>query len=452
MTLDDSLLLSYDRKRGKPKGTDHAALSPSQAKRFKEDPHIFYLKKIEGLDEPFSMPLALGIAVHEAMEEFLRHRYMNKNGLEGSIEETAEVFRSELKDAWDKLPEDEKTVRVNPDDPTNPRDRETFEVTLERQTNKLLWLIDGLCRSIDHIDYNIFKAQRNPHALEESVGTLAKERDLPHDTIESYDPHVGEYGDINVSLIAGVPVRGRADCIGQWPDGSLGIIDHKCVTKVIAFYPNFRGGRVSYDPSYDPATDLQLDLYSAASGIPRAGFQFMLRQPQYLPDDNVLRDGWIEESEFKGNGFPTALVSRADGLRYVGIYRPTEEDGADPAWRLPGVRHRAGSRLRDIAERMTESMLLHQDGVEPEIAFPAGDPEEIAKKACPYCHFNDTDDCRNPREANAESREQYRKQITKREEIASSLSPIQERREHWENLRNEHNLPSRSKWVDQIDI
>jgi hypothetical protein len=31
-----------------------------------------------------------------------------------------------------------------------------------------------------------------------------------------------------------------------------------------------------------------------------------------------------------------------------------------------------------------------KEGVEPKIAFPAGDPEEIAKKACPFCEFNET--------------------------------------------------------------
>ena len=440
--VDDSLYLSYSRRNNRPKGVDEAALSPSVASRYREDPHKFYLRKVRGLDEPFSMPLALGVAAHGAQEDFLRRRYQKDRTQKQAVRAAAQTFRDALADNWGQL--DNPTIKINTDQPENPRGREEMEISLGEQIDRIQPLLHGLWASIDGLDYKLFEAQRDPQGLEISVGELAKDRGQPHAEIESYDPHSGEYGPMPVAVVGGVPVRGRIDCVGTWPDGRPGIIDHKCVSKVVPYYPVGNSWR-SYEPSYNAASDLQLDVYSAGAGIERAGFQFMLRRPQYLPDNNVLHEDWYDERDWRGRGLPGFFVNGEDGLRYVGIWRPTEDDGAQEPYRLEDVRHRAAARLRDVAEHMTESFLLHEDGVSPEIAFPAGDPEDIAKKACPYCHFGPEGigRCAQPRDDTEASREDYREAIKRREEICQDHPEIVERREHWAEYRRQHNLPER---------
>lgn len=445
MNVDDSLLLSYDRREKKPKPVARAALSPSSAGRYAEDPHRFYLKKVRGLDEPFTMPLVLGIAVHEAQETFLRERYVHGKTHKQAARVGADKVRTVLAQEWRNL--EDQTVRVNPDRPESPRGREELEVSLDRQQEKMENLLHGLWASIDQLDYSLFQAQRNPQALEKSVGRLAVERGQPNHEIESYDPVAEEYGPMPTALVAGVPVRGRVDCVGTWPDGSKGIIDHKCVSKVVPYYPirgqtQWRG----YDPNYDAATDLQLDVYSAGAGIARAGFQFMLRRPQYMPGDNVLYEDWYDERDWQGEGMPGLFVNDGHGdLRYIGVWRGTEDDGASDPYKISSIRTRAGARLRDIGEHMTESFLLLKDGVAPEVAFPAGNPDEIAQKACPYCHFGpeETGRCPSPREDTSESKDDFLQTVERREEICTSHPLITERRERWEELRRKHGVRER---------
>lgn len=451
---DDSLLLSYSSRSAEPKGTERAALSPSQASRFAEDPHLFYLKKVRGLDEPMSMPLVVGIAAHDAMEEFLTSRYQRELGWKESVRRASRECEQSLEGVWDELDEEDRVVKENPDDASNPRDREERSISLSEQTEELINILHGQWRAIEQYggQYSAYAAQHNPQHVEVPVGKLADQNGQPTSTIYSYDPVQGRMRDMRVGLLGSVPIRGRIDCVGRkngW-DRPM-IIDHKCSSKVVPYYP--KHGRPNadwtrYDPSYNAADDLQLDLYSGAGGVERAGFQFMLRRPQHLPDDNVLYPGWVDERVWEDEGLPMSMVTDDEGrVRYVTVWRPTVEDGAAEghAYNLQSVRYRAATRIRDIAERMTESFLLLQDGVKPTVAFPGGDPDEIARKACPFCHFGPegTRACGAPREPSKKSKADYEEALEERESHCEQNSRVQERREHWDHVRQQLDLPPR---------
>ena len=444
MPVDESLLLSYSPSKSEPKGTGKAALSASTCRRFAEDPHKFYLEKVEGLKEPPSIPLAVGIGVHEAMEEFLE-RYGGS-----SLKEAGKAAFRELRDGlsvkWDEVKD--KTVRINREDPTNPRNREEIAVEYDDMAEWLDAVLWGLFESVESEvgEYKLLQAQKDLDAAEKPVGKMAREAGLPSSTIYSYDPARGKRRDMPVAVIAGVPVRGRADAICNWPGGGQVVIDHKCTSKVVPYYPPYSGGGgwKMYEPSDDAQDSLQLDLYSAASGIGRAAFQFLLRRPQHEPAGRLHPD-WIDERVWRENesadGLPAMLLRRDRGLRYVGVWRPQPDDHASATGEFTAkeARKRAGRKLRSVAERMTESFILLQDGTDPKVAFPPGTPEAIGKKACPYCHYNtETGDCKVPMDYSGRSEKRDKAQsrrrlVEKREERCQEHARVQELRRMWEN-------------------
>lgn len=433
--VDSTLKLGWDRYNNKPKGTDVAAFSHSLGSQFIEDPHKFYLKKIKGHKEPKSVPLAFGIAAHDSAEEFSRARFYNGLSLKKAALEAFAAAEDQIDNHWGDIPN--PTERINPYEPESPRGRQEISLPADKAKEKvrdMLWT--SFCNIEDFAGtYSIFAAQHNPQALEISIGELAEQNGRAHTSIYCYNFEHQRKMDKTVALIAGVPVRGKIDLLADWPGGGQVIIDHKAVSKVVAYYPpyNGQGPWKQYDPSYDPASSFQLSLYALASGVPRAGFQFMLRRPQYIPPNGVLYEGWKDEREYSGEGLPSAIVKDDKGRGvHVCVWRPPTGP-----FSLDSIRQSTESRLRHIAEELTVSITLYQNGVEPEIAFPAGDPDEIARKACPYCFFGPehSNTCMAPRKDTATSRKAYKEAMRKRSQIAADTPEIRELRSHWKQYR-----------------
>jgi len=434
--IDDSLLLGWDQAAGKPRGPGQSALSASTCKRVEEDMMKHYLKKVEGLEEPTTPYLAMGTAAHEAMEHFF----------EGEpVDSALQAARDAFSGVWAEV--GDPTIRENPNDPTNPRNKEEVSLSqreaFSRVVEALQPVLELLTEPVDWADYGLLQAERRGRGeaqTEVSIGELAKKRGRPHAEARLYDHSERARIQKEVAVIAGVPVRGEADLVCDWPRGEGKIlIDHKLLSRAVSYYPRRSGhGRKSYPPSYNAKNSPQLDIYALATGIPRAAFQMILRYPQYVPKDNVLWEEWMEEEAWLGAPEPADLLPKEwvafDGeLRYVSIWRPQPEDhpSGPGAYTLPSIRPRAERTVRSAAERLTEGFLLMKEGVEPKIAFPAGDPEEIANKACPFCAFNETGDCPAPRDR-AGSIEDYGDQLAERKLAAESSGEIQKRREHWE--------------------
>jgi hypothetical protein len=431
--IDESLYLSYDRRKERPKGPYNSALSASRCRQFKEDPQKFYIEKVLGEREPMGVNLAFGIAGHDALEACL-------NGQ--SPQDALRAGLASLRDRWPEV--EDRTVRFNPEDPTNPRDKETFEVSLPYVED---WFKETIAPhlkilSSDWAPYTPIKAQQDGVlGTEVPLGEEAARQGRPHSTIRGYDGE--KMTDIPVAVISGVPVRGDIDVVCEWPDGSKAILDHKTVSSIVSYYPSYGGTRKGYPPSYDPATSHQLDLYSVGSGIGRAGFQFLTKYEQHVHEENGVWKGWAEEDAWRKRGnrmdLPMGWVELPSGeLRYVVVWRPQPQDAPfEPSnYRVPVIESRAKSYLRDVAEEMTVSFLLLEDGVPPEIAFPAGDPGVIGKKMCPFCGVEEH--CPTPRFVRDEkekraSEEAYREAVRKRGEIAEENTEVQKRREHWQH-------------------
>lgn len=432
--LDDSLLLGWNSG---PVGPGESALSASTVKRVKEDPMKHYLKKVEGLDEPTNPYLAMGTAAHEAFEAFF-----DGASVDGALSEAQGSFRG----VWEEV--EDYTIRENTEDATNPRNKE--EITLGRREafGRVVGAIQPALElfndPIDWAPYGLLQAQRRGREdcrTEVSIGQLAAENGQGYAEPTIYDHSERAKVPKKTAVIAGVPVRGEADLVCDWPhaEGSV-LIDHKLLSRAVSYYPRRNGdGRKSYPPSYNAKDSPQLDIYALATGIPRAGFQMILRYPQYVPPDNVLWEEWIEEEQWlgaerPGDLLPKEWVTFGDELRYVSVWRPQPEDhpsGPD-SYTLRSIRPRTESLIRDVAEFLTEGFILLENGYEPSVAFPAGDPEEIARKACPFCHFNDTGACPAPRDtSNAE--QEHEDQWAERKLATENVSEIRERREHWEN-------------------
>lgn len=432
--IDDSLYLGYDRQKKRPKDPYKSALSASRCRLFDEDPQKFYIEKVLGKREPMGVNLAFGIAGHDAAEACL-------NG--ASPDDALQAGIDSLEDVWPEV--EDRSVRFNPEDPTNPRDKESFETSLTYVTKWLEETIHPYLKilSSDWAPYSPIAAQQeNVLGTEVPLGEEAERQGRPSGTVWGYNGE--KMTDIPVALIAGVPVRGDIDVVCRWPDGSKAILDHKTVSSIVSYYPTWSGGdRKGYPPSYDPATSHQLDLYSVGSGIGRAGFQFMTKYEQYTHDQDGVWGAWMDEEEWKQSGsrseLPMGWIELPDGqLRYVMVWRPQPQDASfQPSkYRVPVIESRTKSYLRRIAEEMTISFLLLEDGVEPEIAFPSGDPEVIGKKMCPFCGIEEH--CPTPRfvrddEEEAASKKAYREAVEQRSNLADNHSGIQERREHWKH-------------------
>lgn len=429
--VDDSLILGWSTK-GQPKSTGYAALSTSRAKLFAEDPQKYYLEKIERIKKPMAMPLIFGIGGHYGVEVFLE-RWPEEGFREAAIA-GLDAAEEKIAEKWPEV--EDPTVRENIYNLCNPRGRTEIALSLsdlkERVTD-VLW--ESFCVIEEEQEFPLFAAQRNMDRVEASIGELAIENDLPHHTIESYDPVTDKYGEMPVAVVGGVPVRGRIDAVVNMPDESQLVLDHKFVTKVVSYYPpyNGQGPWKRYDPSYNVADSLQLDLYSVGTGIAQGGFQFMLRRPQYMPPDRTLYDDWVRYDEYNGEGYPTFIDETEDGAYMIALYRDTpSQDEQDQMW------HRAYIAVRAYAQALTESHILLDNGVDPTIAFPAGDPEEIGRKACPYCFHgpSGTGRCPNPRMVDSKakaraSKKSFQTQLAQREEVCENTPAITERREHW---------------------
>lgn len=426
--VDDSLYLGY--RKGSPQTVEDAALSPSTAKLFREDPQKYYLRKVRRIDEPMSVPLVVGIAAHSALEVFLARR--DVVGFDRAAESGLEALRKNVREKWEEV--QEQFIKVNPNDPANPRNREKIELTADQLCERLGDVFYGAFANIEDISSPIYEAQRNYDSLERGVGHLAKERGRPVAEIVSYDPETESYGPMPVGVIGGVPIRGRIDCVGNWPGEGKVIVDHKCVSKVVPWYP-YGNEWKSFDPSYAPSDSLQLDMYAYATGVPRAGFQFITRRPQYDPDGQKLHPGWTDDRDWDGEGLPAVFAERSGELRYVTVWRPQPADHEnDPGgYTLKSIESRVEDRVRATAQALTESVILLDEGVDPEIAFPAGDPEEIGTKACPYCFYKEENHCPSPRDAEHADRE-YREAIKKREEACLDSEEITARRSRWPDL------------------
>lgn len=436
MTPDDSLYLGYSSKKGLLTTKD-TALSVSVAKLFDEDPLRFYLKKVLKLDEPQSLPLVFGSAGHAAIESFLG----SAGTTEHRVKRAMEVFRTNLRGGFSRL--ENPTVRENPTDLTNPRGKIERAVTLAEVEERGRYLIEPFLLMLgarwDAYTPWMLQADRQT-GIEATLGQVAKERGMPTVEMMLYNPRVRRMRKMPAALIAGVPFHGFIDLTMNWTDGTPMIIDHKLVGDVISFYPvGTSGARRSYGSSYDPANDIQLDVYSYATGITRAGFQYLCKRPQYVPATGILSPNWVEESAWNrlpdvSGKLPMAWAANDAGeLRYLNVWRPAPQDhpSSPQEWTRPYREAATVSFVRRIAEELTESLILWQNGVEPEVAFPAGKPSKIYKKACPYCVWGPAGDGRCPTPRLTKSDDPYWDARRERERLCQQNKDIMERRALW---------------------
>lgn len=441
--IDDSLYLSWNKKENRPMCATESALSVSSMKAMKEDPHRWFLRKVVKLKEPNSTPLMFGNAVHTAFEDFqvMAGSERVKTGLEAMYAYIRENFSTI----------ENPVVNVNPDDPSNPRGKQQIPITAEYLIQLGGYLMDPILRTIDSgwDRYSVIQTQSVVGGdVELTLGDLAKRHAYDYEMLRIFDSRDKVWKDLNTAVIHGVPVHGYVDFCGKWVDGTDVIIDHKCVGNVVPFYPSWKEGapRTGYSPSYNPATDIQLDIYSYTTGIVRSGFQFVTKNPQYVPPSGVLYEDWMDENAWKEAEDVTGKLPMAwmrnqnNDLHYMSIVRPTPED--HPSKPMGFVRDRIAPRtvnyVRKVAEYLTESCILFQAGVDPSIAFPAGSPADIGKKSCPYCVWgpNSSQACPSPRlVGNAKekkaSNKSYELQNFEREKACLQNKDIIERRELW---------------------
>lgn len=390
--IDDSLYLGFDE--GRPLTSREAALSVSTCKTFLSCPHKYYLQKVLGLEEPPSVAQVQGQAFHAGLEAY--------DAAAGDpVQAAVEAFRASLAEGWPRL-EAPPAVRVNPQDPSQPKGKEERPVTLEELQEHGAELLTGVLSRLEEAaaPYTPLRVDRRTAATEVPLGKIAQERGRPHAVQELFDRRSGARRALPVALIGGVPLHGYVDRLAAWPDGSPFLVDHKAVGTVVPFWGEERR---RFEPSYDPATDLQLDVYSVATGIPRVGFQYLPKFPQYVPPDGRLHPDWLPEPEWRtlervDTELPMAWARDAEGYaRWVLVWRPAPEDHPShpQAYRGAALYARCARPLRLAAERITEGLILLGKGVAPELAFPPGRPRRIGRRACPYCAFAG-EACRHP--------------------------------------------------------
>jgi hypothetical protein len=433
--IDDSLLLGWKKGTSSPIPATEQHLSVSTIKQFSEDPQKYYLRKVLKKKEPPSLPLAFGSAFHEGLEAFYAP---GPNRIDDAVDD----FKAALTEWWPKLEQaGDVTDRFNQRQPARAGRKKNHPTSLDAQLEKGERLIRGICGVLDR-GYDVSTPTRHMDQsgeIENALGELAADRGLPTDEMKIYDYNAGYMRDLPVAVIGGVPVHGFVDLVLTVPGWGEMIIDHKTVTHIVSYYSD-----TSYfPPSYNARDDLQLDVYSVATGITRAGFQFITKQPQYVPRSGQLWPEWVREEQWHRMDRPTGYLPMApmydpnQDLRYCMVWRPDPDDhpAMDDTYRPMRRWGQTAYKLRRAAEKLTESLILYRDGVEPRIAFPAGDPSEIAKKACPFCHFNDNGLCAEPRDG-ARAAAEYKAALEERQDLIASNDDIQERRERWTQTHN----------------
>jgi hypothetical protein len=444
---DDSLYLGYKKTTGELQGVDKIALSVSTTKQFKEDPMKFYFRKVLKLKEPQSVALAFGSSAHEAVEEFYR-----LYGRGDRVKASMAAFERSIRRNFSGV--EDKTMRINPDDPMNPRGKVPVEVDVDDLLELARAVVEPVLNLLDvGGPYGILEAQRGKVlGVERTLGELARDAGYDYTTMLLYDPRArgGEGGmaKLATSVIGGVPFHGFVDLVAPWHDGTPVIIDHKFVASAVSYYPPRWAKNphavdwTMYDPNYCPQTDLQLDVYSYATGIERAGFQFVTKNPQYTQRDGTLHPDWIDERAWLDMANPGAKLpslvgaSPSGDVHYAAVWRPAPQDhpSRPQMYTRQAIMGRTVSAVRAVAEAMTESLILYKAGVEPHIAFPGGDPGDIALKSCPYCAFGTErggGQCTAVRTRETESAEAYRQAKIEREKLCQSNPDIMERRALW---------------------
>lgn len=428
------------------------------------------MRPVPAEKNPPTVPLARGSAIHIGMEAVYAG---------ATTAEALEAYARSLRGAWPKIPD--PRIKVNLDDPSQPAGKVAVKATLAQagraDCEQLKWIFDMLRNGWDaYSPTRALRAALDGAAamprIERELGEVARQEGMPYAMATAWDYEVndgaGGWVDKPVGLVAGVMLQGRVDLEVDWVglaerpyDGihPTAIIDHKGVSNVVPFW-GWR--RTPFECSYDPVDSLQLDAYAAASGILRCGFQYVLKNPQFVPKSGRLQPHWLPEDEWRAVGdvtaaanggtplIPIAWASDAAGdLRYVCAWRPVQGDhgsiGADcPDFSHATVYERAGRKLRRAAEALTEGVLLVQAGVAPEVAFPPGSPADIGRKACPSCHFRSVDTggtgaCRAPMELPKKNRDALAAIHNKRRallaadrEAACLRTPaVLERRQEW---------------------
>ena len=435
-TLDDSLILAL--KNGARVTSKERAFSVSALKQYREDPMRYFIQRIQGVREPQTVPLVFGSATHAGFEAFYG---ADKRRAKAALKD----FEAYLRANWDEIPA--PTERYNDKTPHFANSKKDFPVTVEEMLEKGRRMLAPFLLMLDHgwEDYTptrlmkaITEMTGESCGIERRVGDVARERGMPYAEMDHWCyKSGGMVENMNVAVVAGLPVHGYIDLIMDWEDGTPTIIDHKGVSHVVSFY----GPSRSFSPSYNPANDLQLDVYCSATNITRAGFQFVTKLPQYVPDSGILYEQWIDERAWKalpdaGFKLPMALTPGPDGEHhYIMVWRPAPQDHptAPSIYTPENLLPRVFNDLRPIAEQITISCLLFESGVPPEIAFPAGNPDEIAAKSCPFCFFNEQGLCKTPRTKSAASERSYKEAWAKRYALMQQHPEIQERIQLWQD-------------------
>lgn len=432
--VDDTLFLNF--KKGKAQGADIVPMSVSRLKLYKDDPYLFYLSYVEGHRQEATSALAFGASGHAAMEHFLASQ-----DTDASMEAFERALTQEL------LQIKNPTYRINLKDPRNPRNKETvaapLETLLDLGYNALYPVLEAMRLGIS--DSPFLAAQTRVKDIEITLGELADRNGFPTTEMVVRNQLTGKFEPGKVAEIAGIGMHGLVDAVCEWEDGSDIIIDHKFVTNCVSYYPPFRGNGPwqMYEPSYNPADDIQLDVYSYATGIMRAGFQFVTKFPQYVPPSGLVYPDWLPWEEWSRSSNRKALPSTVlnnhlDQAQYIGVWRPAEGDHDTlTGYTRQAIMGRTVSTIRSVVESITEGIILLQSGVDPIIAFPGGDPDEIARKSCPFCSFgsNGSSICRAERKPDEESKEAYLFALETREELCLSNADIMERRGVWKNAK-----------------
>ena len=200
-------------------------------------------------------------------------------------------------------------------------------------------------------------------------------------------------------------------------------------------------------PRIDPVTDLLLDLYTVATGVARVGYHVVCTLPQYVPPDGVLHPTWRAETDWQATAeahqhLPMTMVRDTKGqARVVAVWRPAPSDHPSQPQHFTRahVFARFARTLRMAAERITEGLLLLQDGVAPEVAFPPGRVEKIGRKVCPFCPYAHAVCFVTQQYETAEERAELETTATERRETRAKLcaehTAIAERHTLWADVR-----------------
>lgn len=441
--LDDSLVLGYNATTGNLLTAAETHMSVSTIKMYEEDPMRFYLKKVRRLKEAPTVSLVWGTAGHAAMEAFYRHG----GGVDERVHVALEAFRREIRASFGTVIQ--PTIRINPTDPTDARGKVEVAVTVDDVCEMGAAAFEPTLRmlAIGWDQYTPLMIQRQPVAsIERLVGEVAAERGRPTVQMPVWDPRKRERVMAPLAVVGGVGFHGYIDAILPWPDGSPMIMDFKFTGNAVPFYSSWsgNGSRTAYAPSYDPHDDFQLDLYSYATGITRTGFQWFLKQPQYVPPSGILHPKWINEPDWKRlsivrDELPAAWALSPDGqLRWLSVWRPAPEDhpSRPDTWTAPVRMGHVIRTIRETTQAMTESFLLWKSGVEPVVAFPPGAPEDIASKSCPFCTWGPAGDgqCPQPWAKKSKENELHAQLLRRREVLCNKNKDILERRALWASM------------------